>query len=277
MTTADICPDPVTLNQLLDDELPAAAGTPVRDHVAGCPGCRSRVATLERAADAGRATVHRVPADRPAPGDDCLSDARLAGWAANALAGDELQRAEAHLDRCDPCLTAARAAIATSRTLAREGLAAPASLAARVASRWPERSPGMARLVVEVGRRSLRFLEQHLAAPLVAIEPQLVPLPTQRADDAPGAALSVRLRGEDAEIQATLVPEDGLVGVTVLLLGQEGAPLRGQRLHVRQHGASVFSARTDANGELRLPRLEAGDYDVVCPGIATTFRLELRG
>jgi hypothetical protein len=186
-----------------------------------------------------------------------------------------MQRAESHLERCDVCLIAAHEALRTTRALTSATLDVPATLRARVASRWPESTSTVARLAIEIARTGLRLLEQHLAPPVLSIEPRLVPLPAYRAGEE-RAALSVRLRAEHAEIRATLVPEDGAVGVTLLLLGPDGEPLSGQRLYLRQHGSSIFSARTDANGELRLPQLEPGVYEVACPGIHTTFRLDLR-
>jgi hypothetical protein len=53
-------------------------------------------------------------------------------------------------------------------------------------------------------------------------------------------------------------------------------PLPGQRVSLRQHTRAIFSARTDAAGEVRPPRLEPGVYEVTCPGIRTAFRLDLR-
>lgn len=279
MTTVDACPDRATLSQLVDGELSPTLTATTHRHVGACSHCRPLVAALERAADAGRMAVRRqsaAPSSAPPAADACLAPEDLAGCAARALSDDDLRRAETHLAHCDACLLATREALATMHALTSAPLEVPASLRARVASQWPESSATITRLAIEIGRTGLRLLAQHLALPVLSIEPQLVPLAVHRAGE-DAAALTIRLAAENGEIRATLVPEDGAVGVTLLLLGSEGAPLSGQRLYLRQHGSAIFSARTDASGELRLPRMEPGVYDVACPGIDTTFRLDLHG
>jgi hypothetical protein len=47
-------------------------------------------------------------------------------------------------------------------------------------------------------------------------------------------------------------------------------------VHLRRQGRALYSARTDADGTLRLPGIERGVYEVACPGLATAFRLDLR-
>jgi anti-sigma factor RsiW len=275
--TTDACPDLATLAQLVDGELEPSLTTAAHRHAGRCARCGPRVAALERAADAGRAAMPQTPpAPRPGRTDACLSESQLAGYVTLTLAADERQRAESHLAGCDLCLIAADEALATTHALARAPLAVPATLQARVASRWPATTPStVARLAIAIGRTGLRLLEQHLGPPVLAIEAELVPLAALRAGEE-RAALSVLLRAENGEIRATIVSDDEAVAVTLRVLGSEGAPLGGQRLYVRQHGSSIFSARTDANGELRLPRLEPGVYDVECAGIQTTFVLDLR-
>jgi hypothetical protein len=38
----------------------------------------------------------------------------------------------------------------------------------------------------------------------------------------------------------------------------------------------VFAAHTDEAGQIALPALERGVYEVSCPGVAAAFRLDLR-
>jgi hypothetical protein len=45
---------------------------------------------------------------------------------------------------------------------------------------------------------------------------------------------------------------------------------------LRRHGRTIYSARTDAAGALEMPRIDPGVYEVSCPGIGTSFRLDLR-
>jgi hypothetical protein len=73
------------------------------------------------------------------------------------------------------------------------------------------------------------------------------------------------------------VPAGDAVGLVLALEEASGQRLADQRIFLRHHGRSIFSARTDAEGILRTPRLERGVYEVSCPGIGTSFRLDLRG
>jgi hypothetical protein len=61
-----------------------------------------------------------------------------------------------------------------------------------------------------------------------------------------------------------------------MLLGNEEDALGGQRVFLRRHGRSIYSARTDAMGALTMPGMKPGVYEVSCPGIGTSFRLDLR-
>jgi hypothetical protein len=277
MTIADVCPDLETLSQLVDRELTPGLTITTQRHVELCPRCRTRVTVLERATHAGRtaAAIPAAPVPSPPPTDACLSASLLAGWVTRALAGAELRRAESHLEACDRCLVAAREALGTVDTLSRAPHAVPVTLQAQVAAGWPEPTASVTRLAIAIARTGLRLLEQHVVSPLLSIEPQLVALPAHRTGEV-GTALGIRLRAEEAEIRATLVPDDDAVDVTLLLLGKTGEPLTNERLYLRQYGSAIFSARTDANGELRLPRLEPGLFEVAFPRLHTTFHLDLR-
>jgi hypothetical protein len=66
------------------------------------------------------------------------------------------------------------------------------------------------------------------------------------------------------------------VGLTLTLTSEAGEALAGQRVFVRRQGRSIISARTDDAGELQVQRIETGVYEVSCPGIGTSFRLDLR-
>lgn len=89
-------------------------------------------------------------------------------------------------------------------------------------------------------------------------------------------ALNLRLDAGQAEIRLTATQEGEGLALTLTLLSAEQKTLAGQRIFLRQHGRSIFSAKTDNGGTLRIPRLEPGIYEVACPGIAVTFQLELR-
>jgi anti-sigma factor RsiW len=274
------CPELVLLSQLLDGEAVPADVAPVRAHVATCAACRNRLERLDRATRrAHLALAANEPQGLPAaPRPECLAPVQVAGWAARALPAGDLRAVESHLERCDACLDDALAAIRLMATLEAGPMAAvPAALRARVASRWTAvpAADSLTAVVIQVARAGVRLLERHVVAPILAVEDLLVPAPAFRAGEGTDT-VSFRIRAPEAQICATIVPEGAAVGLDLTLLGAADAPLGGQRVFLRRHGRSIYSARTDGAGTLRMPRIEPGVYEVSCPGIATSFRLELR-
>jgi len=274
--TTHRCPDPLTLSQLADGELPADAAMTMRTHTDGCPTCRAGLASLARASALGRAAA---PSEAPAATSAaaaCLSPALLAAHAARALDAHESAAAERHLASCDHCTAELGEALHLMAALDDAPVAVPATLRARVASRWqsaPE-PESVTRLVVRIARGGLALLERHLAAPVLDVATAASAAGAYRSTTPD--TLSFRIKAADAEIRATIVSEGDAVALTLLLVDRSESTLAGQRVFLRQHGRSLFSARTDEGGELRLPRLERGIYEVSCPGIQTEFRLDLR-
>jgi hypothetical protein len=117
---------------------------------------------------------------------------------------------------------------------------------------------------------------RHLVPPILGVEEFLLPAPAVRAPDQ-ADGLGFVIRGPAAHIRATLVPAGEAVDLTLTVLdGTSAEVLAGVRVSLRQHGRTIFSARTDDAGVLRLPQLIPGVYEVACPGIHTIFRLDLR-
>jgi hypothetical protein len=191
---------------------------------------------------------------------------------------EDLAAVEAHLERCDTCLDEA---IEMSRLMARldagPTLAVPDTLRARVASRWTSAPSGrsLTALVVRVARTGVALLERHVAAPVLEVEELAAAVPVVRAGER-HETVSFNIRAPDAQIRATVFAEGASVGLTLTLLGRADDALGGQRVFLRQHGRSIYSARTDAAGGLTMPRMKPGVYEVSCPGIGTSFRLDLR-
>jgi hypothetical protein len=275
------CPELLVLSQLVDGELARDAAGQARAHVDGCPACAARIERLGRALAAVGAVDpdpnRALEAPRSAAG--CLSPSELATWLDRSATEGERGSPARHLEACDVCL---REAVAASRVLARldrgSTLEVPAPLKARVASRWPApvAEPALSEIVVRVTRAGARLLEQHLIAPLR----DLVELPTPAAPALRGretsAPLSFQLLASEARIRAKVLPAGDGVGLELILEREGGEVLPDQRVFLRRHGRSIYSARTDERGELRMPDLERGVYEVSCPGIGTAFRLDLR-
>jgi hypothetical protein len=203
----------------------------------------------------------------------------MAGWAAGQLPPDELRSVELHLAGCGSCLARALDAVRLMRRLdAGPAQDVPATLRARVASRWsapPSDEESLTAVVIRIARASLTLVERHLVAPVLEVEEMVAAPSTVRADERTDA-VSFRILAPEAKIHATVVTEGDAVGLFLTLLGSGDDALGGQRVFLRRHGRSIYSARTDAAGALEMPRLEPGVYEVACPGIGTSFRLDLR-
>src|SRR5262245_8819585 len=207
----------------------------------------------------------------------CLAPDLLAGWETRILSPEELRIADAHLGHCNDCLSAALdSARLMTRLDAGAALPVPRALRARVASRWTSaRSESLATLVIRLARTAMTLVERHVVAPVIDIEELVVALPAVRTGQRTDA-VSFRLRAPEGQICATVFTEGAAVGLTVTLLGNADDVLGGQRVFLRRHGRSIYSARTDAAGALTMPPIEPGVYEVSCPGIGTSFRLDLR-
>ena len=272
------CPELVVLSQLVDGELPPSDAAALRAHVGGCSRCGASIERLRQATDAARVALHAEPRSGGATGPGCVQPERLAGWASRALVAEEMRAVEAHLDECDGCLADALAmSRVTARLDAGPTLAVPATLRERVASRWASApvEESLTALVVRVARAGVALVERHVVAPILDVEAlPLAAAATRAAGTADGIAF--RIRAPQAEIRGTIVTTDGAVGLTLTLLGTAEDALGGQRVSLRLHGRTIYSARTDAAGALEMPRIDPGVYEVSCPGIGTSFRLDLR-
>jgi anti-sigma factor RsiW len=277
------CPDLSLLSQFLDHELGGAEEEQIKQHLESCPACRAQVERIERTEGLVRVvltrSLPRYSMGRPSP--ECLSLATVSAYVQRVLRAEDEATAERHLHTCDACLHEVRDAFRIVSSLAsahREPV--PAPLQARVAALWEgssarEKTIVFSLLVIEIAQKGLRLLEQHLAPPLLDVQELFVPMPAYRAPESP-SILNLKINCERAEIRATLAQEGDGVALKMTLLDAGQQTLAGQRVFLRQHGRSIFSARTDQAGVLRMPRLEPGIYEVACPGIPATFQLELR-
>lgn len=273
----------LVLSQHADGELARSEARTVAEHVASCPACRAqlgRMTRLTRVAGSADAALRSTTRDDDARPADCPSPSLLAGWGDALLPAAARTTLERHLGSCDGCLADV---LAARRLLARLDATAavpvPAALRERVANRWtgPATEPSaLTRLVIRVGRAGAELIESHLVAPLRDLVEAATPLPAMRSGSVATETRTFTLRGPDATIVASIAGERDGVGLTLRLEGDDGAPLADQRVFLRRHGRSLYSARTGVDGVLRMPGIEHGVYEVDCPGIATAFQLDLR-
>jgi len=274
------CPDPILLSQVLDGELSSMEAASIQPHLDTCAACQDRLKELRRITNAGRlAMAAAETGPGGTPGRDCLAPDRVAGWAAGQLPADELRSVELHLAGCGFCLDQALGAVRLIGKLdAGPALEVPATLRARVASRWstaPSEEESLTAVVIRIAHAGLTLVERHLVAPVLGVEEMAAAPSAVRANERMDA-VSFRILAPEAKIHATVVTEGDAVGLSLTLLGNGDDALGGQRVFLRRHGRSIYSARTDAAGALEMPRLEPGVYEVACPGIGTSFRLDLR-
>jgi hypothetical protein len=222
---------------------------------------------------------HSLPLRAPSP--ECLSPETISAYVQRLLPAEEGGQVEKHMQNCDWCVHEVKAAFQIAFSLPsgkREPV--PATLKARVAALWEnqaaeEQPVSFSRLVIQFAKRGLRLLEKRLTLPLLDVQEVLVPVPVSRSEESL-PALNLTLDAGQTEIRLTAAQEREGLALTMTLLSMEQKALAGQRVFLRQHGRSIFSAKTDSEGTLRIPRLEAGIYEVACPGIPVTFQLELR-
>jgi anti-sigma factor RsiW len=283
MTSQPRCPEGLVLSQLHDDEIAADEKAAIHAHLEICQACKVAVAEFAQTHRAGLSALEsnasRFVLRRST---ECLSSEELTGYVDRVLPAEDTRRAEAHVASCDACLREATEIAQLAHRVAAGAVApVPDAIRRRVAALWPEEAPAddasLVRLVVRIAKGAVSLLERHLVPPVLAIEELSTPMPATRTKE-PERADAVRfvIHAPKARIRATLLPEGEAIQLALTLIGLTNENLPGQRVFVRQHGRSMFSARTDAAGELRTPRLEPGVYEVSCPGIRTAFRLDLR-
>lgn len=137
-----------------------------------------------------------------------------------------------------------------------------------------KKAGAFSRLIVQLADKGLRLLESHLVPPLLEVQELLTsPTPAYRPTEEP-AAVNLNITTDQARITVTAVREEAQIALKITFRDVDQAALAGQRVFLRRRGRSVFSAKTDSNGELRTPRLKPDKYEVACPGLKTTFQLE---
>ncbi len=276
-------PHLLVLSQLADGELPAAEAGFISAHLGECPSCGERLTRLGRvlATVSDQARAAATAASAVQRGKACPAPDAVSGWRDAALPQPDRTAIARHLETCDTCLGEV---LGATRLLARldasPSLPVPAALRARVAAMWADAAApesALSRLVVRVTRTGAELVESHLLAPLrELVAMPVVAAPAMRSGAAAGSALSFELHAAEATITTTIAPAGDSVGLSVRIVDEDGEPLAEQRIYLRRHGRSLYSARTDADGRLRMPGVERGVYEVACPGIGTSFRLDLR-
>ena len=284
MSTNAPCPTPLLLSQYLDHEVESSAAQQMSHHVKTCSLCYTQLRQLERV-DGGmkamlsKALVLATPDHAPSPA--CLVPEIITAYLDRVLSREESLHAEQHLQTCDWCVqevTDATHLVAALATPTR--LPVPNALTQQVAAGWePSRiekaKTTLSRLVIQVAKKGMALIEQHLTPPFLNVEEILAPAGAYRTAEGT-TTLDLNIKTEQTEIHVTSVQEgEGMsLRLTFLDLAQEA--LAGQRVFLRQQGMPIFSAKTDHQGVLRTPHLEPGMYEIDCPTTQAAFALEVR-
>lgn len=284
MSTNATCPAPILLSQYLDNEVESSAAQQMSSHVARCSHCRTQLLQLERANGGMKAMLSKISAS-PTPeqtsSDACLSPEIVAGYVDRLLSREESLEAEQHLQTCDWCLQEVAEATRITISLAVPNrLSVPDALKQKVVALWePSRvekaTAALTRLVVQVAKKGMALIEQHLVPPFINVEEMLAPAGAYRTAEGP-ATLDLNIKTEQTEIRVTSVQEGEGMSLRMTFLDPAQEVLSGQRVFLRQQGRPIFSAKTDQKGMLRTPHLEPGTYEIDCPGTQAVFALEVR-
>ncbi|NOT53167.1 MAG: hypothetical protein HOP18_01040 [Deltaproteobacteria bacterium] len=174
-----------------------------------------------------------------------------------------------HLQQCRPCETAVSLLASFDFSRIHQWVAEAQSAPEKKESAIP-------RVIVQLAKAGLRLIESHLVPPLLDVQELLTsPTPAYRPTEEP-ATVNLNIATDQAIITVTVVREEEQIALNLTFRDASQIALAGQRVFLRRQGISVFSAKTDTNGELRPPRLKPDTYEVACPGLKTTFQLEFR-
>lgn len=284
MSTHTPCPAPLLLSQYLDREVESSIAHEVSQHLETCSSCQSKLQQLERVdegmkAMGSKAPVLAIPDQVPSPA--CLAPEIVAAYIDRALSREESLRAEQHLQTCDWCVEEVAEATRMVAALATPTrFSVPAALKQQVTAGWePSRlektKTVLSRLVIQVAKKGMALIEQHLAPPFITLEEVLSPAGAYRTAEAT-TTLDLNIKTEHTEIHVTSVQEGEGMSLQLKFLDLTQEALAGQRVFLRQQGRPIFSAKTDYQGVLRTPHLDPGLYEIDCPATQAAFALEVR-
>lgn len=286
MTDAGHCPDLVVLSSFLDGELAGGENENVKVHLGNCPGCAGRLKDLEMA---GRSIINHLEratglSDR-SPSADCPSGDVLSSYLHDLLPADEKHATEVHLDHCDACLSDLASMARTDAQLRRTPAEpVPRSLREKVEAIWSKAEKAtepILKVVCRLAQDGIEFLRDSLLPQGVTYQLGYAASGAYRGVAEPSLPSSILFKGNVAGIQLGLSVEwEGAdrAGLKVKIEDEEFHPLSAQRIHLRREQILVYSERTDANGNVTIPNLEPGTYEIGISALGKecTIDFELR-
>ncbi|HXG19759.1 MAG TPA: zf-HC2 domain-containing protein [Methylomirabilota bacterium] len=284
MTNSAACPDQLLLSQFLDQELEEKENYRITRHLTHCPDCQAQIERLRHTDRLIRSQLPESPLPLPSLSPACPPLDGVVAYMQGSLPAPEAQQIEQHIQHCETCFTEAKEAARIAVFLkSPQTPPVPISVKTKVFTPW-ETSVSLPRLVLQMTAQGLRLIESYLIPPLLDVQEVFTPLATFRGGRTSSSAfsgerssaLTLRLQAGEVEMDVLAIPEHDGVAVRLTLFDAEHTALANRRIFIRQQGRAIFSAQTDEQGGLHVPRLDPGAYEVSCHEIHTAFQLELR-
>lgn len=286
MTAAGHCPDLIVLSSFLDGELAGGENEDVKVHLGNCPACARRLKSLEMA---GQSIINHLEratslSDR-SPSAGCPNGEILSSYLHDLLPADEKDATEVHLDHCDACLSDLASMARTDAQLRRAPAEpVPRSLREKVEAFWSKTEKAtepILKVVCRLAQDGIEFLRDSLLPQGVTYQLGYAASGAYRGVAEASLPSSILFKGNVAGIQLGLSVEwEGAdrAGLKVKIEDEEFHPLSAQRIHLRREQILVYSERTDANGNVTIPNLEPGSYEVGISALGKecTIDFELR-
>jgi hypothetical protein len=248
-----------------------------RQHYPTCATCTAALAAWTRLEQRLRATEGSTILRHPAAESLVTYQRQM-----NDVSSDQRQAIADHLRECPRCRDEIRALASFDMTRVRRWVTEAGVPNPEVATSLPAVVPGpagasLSRVVLGLARRGLAVVEQALVEPLrgFSLEPvAAITRGTQAAADE--HALTFRLEAAEMSVHVAAARRDDGLALTLTFRGAGQEMLTDTRVTIRQSGRTVLSAKTDGHGQVRMPHLDPGVYEVACREPQVAFQLEVR-
>jgi len=219
------------------------------------------------------------------PSADCPSGEILSSYLHDLLTPDEKHATEIHLDHCDTCLSdLASMARTDAQVRLTPAEPVPRSLREKVEASWSKAEKAtepILKVVCRLAQDGIEFLRDSLLPQGVTYQLGYAASGAYRGVAESSLPSSILFKGNVAGLQLGLSVEwEGAdrAGLKVKIEDKEFHPLSAQRIHLRREQILVYSERTDANGNVTIPNLEPGTYEIgiSASGKECTIDFELR-
>jgi anti-sigma factor RsiW len=270
MTVEDVCPEISILSSLLDGEFAGDERARVEQHAQNCPNCSARIKDLELL-DRAMIKDFAKPegrADR-SPSGSCVTAEEMTSYLHDLLSNEERAKVENHLDGCDACLGELTALAKVETQLASSSTRPlPDPLRKRVEALWNEGQKAKERVLSAVFRlagEGIEIIRDSLFPQGLVFQEVFAPAGAYRSGAKAASPSGITVKRQMPGFQFSLLVErerEDRAGLKVKLEDEKASALADRRVLLRREGVLLFSARTDADGNLMISSLEPGIYQL---------------